>query len=228
MDRSNISIDFAGQRLSPIASGALYWPDREILFVADLHLGKSTTFRRNGLPIPQGATESTIKRLCQDITLLQPKQVFILGDLVHARCSWDATLIESLKTLVGCIPQEVHLILGNHDIGSRHRLSDLGIKIHEDAYQADPFTLIHDASEINGIVEGEFHLAGHLHPAVRIGKSGDFVRARCFWQTNHVLTLPAYGDFTGAKRIALQTGEQAFAIVEEQLFTLKGSIALSH
>ena len=40
--------DFAGHALQARPSGALYWPERRWLVVADLHLGKSERLARRG------------------------------------------------------------------------------------------------------------------------------------------------------------------------------------
>ena len=35
--------------------GSLYWKDKNILLISDLHLGKISHFRKNGLAIPNSA-----------------------------------------------------------------------------------------------------------------------------------------------------------------------------
>ena len=56
--------DFAGHRLEARPSGALYWPDRRWLIVADLHLGKSERMaRRGGSLLPPYEVLATLDRL---------------------------------------------------------------------------------------------------------------------------------------------------------------------
>jgi hypothetical protein len=42
----------AGVELAADAAGALYWPEHELLAVADLHLEKGSSFARRGVLLP--------------------------------------------------------------------------------------------------------------------------------------------------------------------------------
>ena len=56
--------DFDGQALQARATGALFWPERRWLIVADLHLGKSERMaRRGGALLPPYETLETLHRL---------------------------------------------------------------------------------------------------------------------------------------------------------------------
>ena len=46
-----VPFSFAGETFFATADGALYWPRREALLVADLHLEKASWFARLG-PVP--------------------------------------------------------------------------------------------------------------------------------------------------------------------------------
>ena len=73
--------DFAGQRLEARASGALWWPDRRWLVVADLHLGKSERMaRRGGALLPPYEVAATLDRLGAEIAATDPAAVISLGD----------------------------------------------------------------------------------------------------------------------------------------------------
>ena len=43
-----VSICLQGETLVPLSSGALFWPEEEMLVVSDLHLGKSERIARRG------------------------------------------------------------------------------------------------------------------------------------------------------------------------------------
>ena len=64
-----------------LASGALFWPARELLCVSDLHFGKAQRYAQIGASaLPPYETRDTLMRLEQDITAHAPKSVICLGD----------------------------------------------------------------------------------------------------------------------------------------------------
>lgn len=42
--------------LNLFCSGAAFWEEKSTLFLADLHLGKETSFQARGVPVPSGPT----------------------------------------------------------------------------------------------------------------------------------------------------------------------------
>ncbi|MFV0302127.1 MAG: metallophosphoesterase, partial [Paracoccus sp. (in: a-proteobacteria)] len=63
-------VGFAGERLVARASGALWWPARRWLIVADLHLGKAERMARRGGPLlPPYEVAATLERLAGEIAL---------------------------------------------------------------------------------------------------------------------------------------------------------------
>ena len=120
-------------KLVALPSGALWWPEQQILCVSDLHFGKSDRIaRRSGGLLPPYEVRDTLLRLESDIAAAQAKRVICLGD------SWDD--LRSAETL----PEDERFWLirlmadrdwiwieGNHDPGpidlaGRH-MSELGI-----------------------------------------------------------------------------------------------------
>ena len=77
---SDYAFAFAGQRFVARASGALYWPDRDMLILADLHLGKSERIaRRGGTLLPPFETRETLARLMAELDALRPVRLALLG-----------------------------------------------------------------------------------------------------------------------------------------------------
>ena len=60
------------------ALSALFWPKYQALFIADVHLGKTEHFRKNGAAIPQGIGSQNYKRLDLLLQKYQPQQVYFL------------------------------------------------------------------------------------------------------------------------------------------------------
>ena len=71
----------AGTKLMALGSGALWWPDRSLLCVSDLHMGKSERMARRGGPVlPPYETHDTLTRLSDDLDRTEARIVVCLGD----------------------------------------------------------------------------------------------------------------------------------------------------
>jgi DNA ligase-associated metallophosphoesterase len=61
------------------------------------------------------------------------------------------------------------------------------------------------ASDISHLLKpvqaAQLVLAGHVHPVVTLGGRVDRLRLPCFWWRDRVLTLPAFGAFTGGWQV---------------------------
>jgi DNA ligase-associated metallophosphoesterase len=175
----------AGTGLVALPSGALWWPERRLLAVSDLHLGKSERWaRRGGTLLPPYETEDTLTRLDAEISALGPATVVCLGDsfddseaagaLEERHAIWLARLQAGRRWV---------WIEGNHDpgpiaLGGSH-LAEL---------REGPLLFRHVAAP-----EAEGEISGHFHPRIRLeGRS-----RRCFLVNDRRLILPAYGTYTG-------------------------------
>jgi metallophosphoesterase superfamily enzyme len=58
-----VPFSFAGETFAVSAEGALYWPEREALLVADLHLEKASWFARLGQFLPPYDSHATLTAL---------------------------------------------------------------------------------------------------------------------------------------------------------------------
>lgn len=168
-------------------SGALRWAGG--IAVADLHLGKSGSFRRQGLAVPEGSDEETLTRLLALMRAQQETRLVILGDLFHSRHSvaqatrlWQEWLTEH--------EIEATLVPGNHD---RARGSALAWSEVPPGTERAGLSLFHHPPES----ATQPWIAGHIHPQVRIFDEQGALRAPCFWPVGAGLVLPAFGAFTG-------------------------------
>ena len=66
-------------------AGALFWPARKTLVVADLHLEKGSAFAARGVPLPPWDTRATLVRLQSLVRKYTPERVVCLGDSFHDR-----------------------------------------------------------------------------------------------------------------------------------------------
>ena len=179
-------IRFCGETLTLLRSGALHWASRELLAVADLHLGKSERIaRRSGTLLPPYDADETLARLAVDVDAFRPEIVLCLGDSFDDLAAAGA-LSETIRTKVVRLQESRKWIWleGNHDPGP----ADLGGS-HLNEFRLGPYVFRHIAEE--SAEPGE--ISGHFHPKARIcGTSRP-----CFMVDEARLILPAYGCYTG-------------------------------
>ncbi len=77
------SVDVNGTRLLLDPSGALFWRERALLAIADLHLEKGSAFARRGALLPPYDTQATLEQLARTVRRFQPRTVVCLGDSFH-------------------------------------------------------------------------------------------------------------------------------------------------
>ncbi len=195
------------------------------LLVADVHLGKDTTFRIAGIPIPGDATADSLARLSSALERSEAERLIFLGDLVHARTSLDAKTITTVQAWrEGHAEIEMLLVPGNHDARSGALPQALRIETAADELIESPFVFKHhpEASPHG------YTLAGHIHPAIRLsGRGRQKERVACFLFRNEYGLLPAFGTFTGGVDVALQPTDRAFAITPDQVIELHSASSFS-
>ncbi|HBZ44920.1 MAG TPA: ligase-associated DNA damage response endonuclease PdeM [Maritimibacter sp.] len=186
---------FAGSELVFLHTGALYWPDRGLLCVSDLHLGRSERYaRRAGALLPPYETRDTLTHLEAAIDAVTPRVVVCLGDSFDDDAAqrgldedtglWISRLMSGRRWV---------WIEGNHDPGP----VDLG-GTHLADLPEPPLTFRHIARPG---ATGE--VSGHYHPKARLaGRSRP-----CLVYDSDRIILPAFGTYTGGGR----TGDAALA-----------------
>jgi uncharacterized protein len=214
-----VDLEIAGERLLLHPERALFWPAARTLFVADVHLGKVESFRALGVPVPQGPTQSTLARLTRVLDATAAARLVVLGDLLHARQALEpATLVPLRHWRAAHAGVEITLVRGNHDDHAGDPPRDLVIDVVDALHRLGPFLLCHE-SPATGRQAGGYPLAGHLHPAVRIGgRAHESLRLPCFWFGERGAVLPAFGDFTGGASFERRGGDRVFCIAEERVF----------
>jgi DNA ligase-associated metallophosphoesterase len=179
-------------------------PASRTLLVADLHLGKAATFRRAGIPVPEGSSQRDLERLGQLVQAHEVRRLVVLGDLFHARSGCTPQVFAEFASLRSRMPDtSVVLVLGNHDRAVGRLPDTLGLDACIPCLDEPPFHFVHEpATGVAASDRDMFTVAGHLHPTVTIrSPSGDRLADRCFVAEPSLLVLPAFGSFTGGHRI---------------------------
>jgi len=192
-----LDLSLAGETLRLHADRALFWPARQRLLVADVHLGKDDAFRAAGIALPTGGTRHDLDRLAALLAATGAQALWVLGDLLHGarpdarwRDDWQRFRAQHAQL-------HIALIEGNHDRSAAR--ADLGIALHTGRVVDGPFAFSH-APEPPAAGDGaRLTLCGHVHPVVRVpGLRGRFP---AFVRIDDRLVLPAFSAFTGGWRI---------------------------
>src|SRR4051795_2696228 len=80
-----VPLSFGGHDFLASPSGALFWPERRALLVADLHLEKASWFARFGQFLPPYDSHATLAALAAQIDATGATRLYCLGDSFHDR-----------------------------------------------------------------------------------------------------------------------------------------------
>lgn len=188
---ADVSFLFAGELFQPLPCGALYWPARGLLLVADLHLEKGSAFARQGWLLPPHDSLDTLQKLTDAVARTGATRIVAMGDSFHDAGGPGRLQPAAHRLLEGLMQAADWLwIDGNHDGASGETLG--GEAAAE--LQLGAITLRHETEK--GAPGAE--ISGHYHPKVLVPlRTGRRVSRRCFALTESRLVLPAYGAYAG-------------------------------
>lgn len=211
-----ITLKLRNNNFSLYPQKGIFWEEQSVLIISDVHIGKTAAFRSVGIPVPGGLTTDDLQRLSHLIKLTNPKELIILGDLIHSNIENKEKTLNAVKLWrVENEAINVTLIKGNHDKADDPFFERLRINIEDKSKEMDEFVFIHDPKEVK---EEKFVFAGHIHPAVRLaGKGGIREQVPCFYFSNDFAILPSFGSFTGNFIIKPKDFEKVFVIAGEEI-----------
>jgi hypothetical protein len=218
-----VRFSFSGHELTALPQGALFWPARRALLVADLHLEKASWFAKGGQMLPPYDSIATLADLTALTAATDAAEIWCLGDSFHDQAGCERLPAEARALLTALTTRTRWTwITGNHDpVLADH----CGGEIVEEA-EVDGLLLRHEADPD----ETRPELSGHFHPKLRIHLRGRLVSRRCFVATDRKLILPAFGALTGGldahhPEIVRAVGSGAEALVPVQDRLLRFPIA---
>jgi DNA ligase-associated metallophosphoesterase len=206
-----VPFSFAGETFRATPAGALYWPAREALLVADLHLEKASWFARLGQFLPPYDSHATLTALAEEAERTGARRIYCLGDSFHDRFGCDRLPANARELLVGLTGRlDWTWIVGNHDPGFADHC---GGRIQEEV-ELGGIVLRHEA--MRG--EPRAEISGHFHPKLRLHVKGRNVSRRCFVVSRTKVIMPAFGALTGGldarhPEILRSVGDNAAALV---------------
>lgn len=215
----------AGQHLIMSGERALFWESESTLIIADLHIGKTGHFRKEGIGVPAAIYKDDLHRLLSQILFFKAERLIIVGDLSHSVANRELDLFRKWRKDFPSL--EVHLAKGNHDILDNRWYEEADIMVHNAPLPLYPFLFAHDIAQITATAQDLYAFAGHIHPSVTIrGKGRQSLRLPCFYFTRTHCILPAFSRFTGSYQVRPEAGENVFGIVEKEVLPLQGKVVM--
>jgi len=213
-----VQVELDGGRVQLLPQRAAFLPDHGMLLVADAHVGKASSFRRWGVPVPEATTHDTLDRLDALVAATGAAQVVFLGDLLHsARGRAAGTLAAFKEWRDGRPGLDLTLVRGNHDDRAGDPPADWDVSCVDEPLRVGGLALCHHPEP----VAGAYVLAGHLHPCAWVGgRAHDRLRLPCFHLGAQVGVLPAFGAFTGMHPVRPVPGDRVFVTTGDELRAL--------
>ena len=194
----SVALIFGNDRLILDPSGALYWPEQQLLVIADLHFEKGSSFAASAFrPLPPHDTAQTLGNLATVVNAYRPKRVVCLGDSFHDRqagARLSPADLARLQSLVG--DRDWIWVVGNHD----PVLPEIAGGTAMRAIEVSGIVFQHDPSGEAGPRAPRI-VFGHFHPVALVSLSGRLIRRRCFAIGSRRLLIPAFGSYAGGLNV---------------------------
>ena len=167
-----VPLSFAGHDFFADPQGALWWPARRALLVADLHLEKASWYAKLGQFLPPYDSQATLAALTEVVDRTGVERLYCLGDSFHDKFGCDR-LPEAARAMLLALTARLDWtwILGNHDPGFADHC---GGTLMEEVEVAGVIRHMGRLTDGDGIVTGqevadEVTLAGEEEQADRRG-----------------------------------------------------------
>jgi uncharacterized protein len=199
-----LKIDIRGEKFILCPEKCLIREKDNSMYLADLHIGKSNHFRKNGIGVPNKLIEAELQSLENILIKYKPQSVYFLGDLFHSSHNLSVPLFQEF--LFGHSSISFILVEGNHDILDANTYASLLLTKHNTIEEKD-FIFSHEPLDD----ATKFNFCGHIHPGITMSAKGkQNMKLPCFYITDQRCILPAFGVFTGLANIVPQKGDKFY------------------
>jgi DNA ligase-associated metallophosphoesterase len=211
-----MTVEINGAEFTLLPEKALYKADEQLLVIADVHLGKASHFRKEGISIPLAAQMGDYDNLRQLFDKIKPQRVYFLGDLFHSSFNRDWHYFCDLIAKYPGI--QFTLIRGNHDLIDEQLFKDICISV-TDEIEDEAFIYSHD--ELENIAPGKINIVGHIHPGIILSGMGrQSLKLPCFYLTRTHFILPAFGVLTGLYSMDRTADSKVFIVLRDAVTRL--------
>src|SRR5215217_2688360 len=212
-----MQIEIRGEHFILLSQKAIFWEETQTLLIGDLHLGKITHFRKEGIAVPPNAIDNNFKRLNELVQNTGATRIIFLGDLFHNQYNAEWELFRDWRMQHHYI--EMLIVIGNHDILPLSLFLEADIAVHLNDYEEGDFVFTHHP-KVTPDAE-KFVFAGHVHPVfTTYGKGRQSVRLPCFVVDNHQAILPSFGVFTGGFQMERLSNRKIYVTTETAVFSV--------
>jgi DNA ligase-associated metallophosphoesterase len=193
---------------------AAFIEEMQTLLIADPHFGKSATFRKGGIPIPDTLLRNDLNRLSQLVNRTSAKSLIVLGDFFHSELNseWDAFLNwkKQYKELI------LQVIPGNHDKAMLKFMQAENL-LSERMLRLGPLHLCHEPPKDLSVPA----ICGHIHPSLTLkGVARQKIKLPAFILLKNTLILPAFGSFTGTEDLSKQHYRKAWVAHSDKVWEI--------
>jgi len=91
----SVDIQIEGNTFTLLNERAAYWKEHKTLLIADVHAGKATHFRNNGIPLSTDHLLQDFNVILSLIKRLKVDKLIFLGDLYHTTSNIENDLIDN-------------------------------------------------------------------------------------------------------------------------------------
>jgi DNA ligase-associated metallophosphoesterase len=211
-----MQIEIIGKKALLGVEKVMYFQEKKILLVSDIHLGKVTHFRKAGIGIPRAALKQDFRELNDIIEKYKPEKLVLMGDLFHSsyNVEWEY-FIEFMEVFYDV---DFILVKGNHDILSSN-LYEKSLLKTVDQFRIEKLIITHEPLEV--IDPDHYNIHGHIHPGhlLRLGAKQS-LRLPCFHFSNQRGVLPAFGRFTGLAMINPKPYDDVYVVTKEEVIKI--------
>jgi len=183
---------FQGHEFQISPEGILFWLEKKIAIVSDLHLEKGSSYAASGQFIPPYDSLETLNNLIKSVEKNKVSELILVGDVFHDQKALER-MSEDVKSLFkGLIKRyKTIFVRGNHDAN----LSLEGVYCC-DEYDLENIHFVHEASKKN-----INQISGHFHPVVSLKVNSKKITTKCLVVSKKSIILPSYGKYTGGLNI---------------------------
>jgi len=197
-----------------IVALGLYFRDKGLLTIADLHVGYEEALAEQGIHIPVSQYPKMKKILSRMIDAVEPEKIVIVGDVKHEfgsalRQEWVETLdlLDFLKERVN----EVIVVRGNHDNYLIPILKRKEVPLYDPNYVYENVLFLHGHKPVNMDLfkeNIEIIVMGHEHPAIALrDELGVKIKFKCLlkgvFEEKSLFVLPVFSPLMTGTEINL-------------------------
>ncbi|OGJ21754.1 hypothetical protein A3K73_06965 [Candidatus Pacearchaeota archaeon RBG_13_36_9] len=226
----------------------LYFPERKVLVLGDLHLGWEESLNEQGIFVPRRQFQEIVRDLNEVFEKIKKekiegegrikeeleekiKEIVVLGDLKHefgeiSEQEWRE--VKGILDIFKAKAEKVVLVRGNHDtiLGPIAERKELNVV---DYYIKEEICFLHGDKIFPECLDKKIKMLvmAHRHPAVVLSDDYKKEKYKCFlvgkWKSKKIAILPSFFPFVEGMEVA-NLEDNGMFIPEEELKEFKAYV----